>query len=227
MKLLRGKLTYANVMATAAVFIALGGASYAAVKLPNASVGTKQLKKEAVTPGKLSKASKVALTGAQGPAGPQGPTGPQGPRGETGATGSPGIQGEPGERGEPGSEGPSDGYFAEGDERGATIHESAASLGAVNVPAGSYLFTAVARLTNEIPSPANAECFLRNTSGGTARGVNVNLAASPDRKIISTVWARTVSAPAKFTLTCETTDSTSTVSVDEVSIAAVKVGTLH
>lgn len=69
MKKIVGKLTYANVMATIAVFIALGGASYAAIKLPKNSVGAKQLKKNAVTPTKLSKASRQAL---QGPAGPSG-----------------------------------------------------------------------------------------------------------------------------------------------------------
>lgn len=42
------KLTYANVVATIALFIALGGASYAAVRVPKNSVGTKQLKKNAV-----------------------------------------------------------------------------------------------------------------------------------------------------------------------------------
>jgi hypothetical protein len=50
---LRGRLTYANVMATIAVFIALGGASYAAVKLPKNSVGPKQLKRSAVTTAKI------------------------------------------------------------------------------------------------------------------------------------------------------------------------------
>ncbi len=40
----RPRLTYANVMATIAVFIALGGASYAALKIPARSVGTHQLK---------------------------------------------------------------------------------------------------------------------------------------------------------------------------------------
>jgi hypothetical protein len=45
----RVRLTYANVMATIAVFIALGGASYAATQLPKNSVGTKQLKTNAVT----------------------------------------------------------------------------------------------------------------------------------------------------------------------------------
>ena len=50
---LRARLTYANVMATIAVFIALGGASYAAVKLPKNSVGAKQIKKNAVTTAKI------------------------------------------------------------------------------------------------------------------------------------------------------------------------------
>ena len=35
---LRGRLTYANAMASVAVFIALGGSSYAAVMLTNNSV---------------------------------------------------------------------------------------------------------------------------------------------------------------------------------------------
>jgi len=69
---MRGRLTYANVVATIALFIALGGASYAAIKLPKNSVGTKQLKKNAVTGAKLkneaitaAKVKKGALTGNQ------------------------------------------------------------------------------------------------------------------------------------------------------------------
>lgn len=57
---MRPKLNYANVMATIAVFIALGGASYAALKLPKNSVGTKQIKKNAVTGQKVKDGS---LTG--------------------------------------------------------------------------------------------------------------------------------------------------------------------
>ncbi|HTT96205.1 MAG TPA: hypothetical protein VMF55_16155 [Solirubrobacterales bacterium] len=83
------KLTYANVMATVAVFIALGGVSYAAFKLPRNSVGAKQLRKGAVTPAKLSAASVSALTGAPGPQGPQGPAGPPGPQGPQGNPGTP------------------------------------------------------------------------------------------------------------------------------------------
>ncbi len=45
----RDKLTYANVMATVAVFLALGGGAYAAFRVPKNSVGTNQLRKNAVT----------------------------------------------------------------------------------------------------------------------------------------------------------------------------------
>lgn len=55
-------LTYANVMATVAVFIALGGASYAAVKIPANSVGSKQLRSNAVV---ASKIKSRQVTGAK------------------------------------------------------------------------------------------------------------------------------------------------------------------
>ncbi len=62
MKHLRQRLTYANVMATIAVFIALGGASYAATQLPKNSVGSKQIKKNAITTAKIKKG---AVSGAK------------------------------------------------------------------------------------------------------------------------------------------------------------------
>jgi hypothetical protein len=77
------RLSYANVMATIAVFIALGGASYAATQLPKDSVGTGQIKKEAVTPSKLSAATIAALSasaghGGKGDGAGSGPSGPAG-----------------------------------------------------------------------------------------------------------------------------------------------------
>ena len=45
---LRGHLTYSNVVATLALFIALGGASYAAINLPKNSVTKKQIAEDAV-----------------------------------------------------------------------------------------------------------------------------------------------------------------------------------
>jgi hypothetical protein len=51
---LRGSLTYANVMATIAMFLALGGGAYA-VSVPRNSVGTSQLKGQAVTAKKIAR----------------------------------------------------------------------------------------------------------------------------------------------------------------------------
>ena len=94
----RRRLSYANVTATLALFIALGGVSYAAVKLPANSVGSKQLRANAVTSSKvknrslqladLSSGAARTLKGAKGDAGPRGDTGAQGPPGPaTGAAG--------------------------------------------------------------------------------------------------------------------------------------------
>lgn len=76
---LRPHLSYANVMATVAVFIALGGGSYAAIKLPANSVGNKQLKKNAVTLKKIKRSTRHALKGQKGDTGPRGATGAAGP----------------------------------------------------------------------------------------------------------------------------------------------------
>lgn len=70
---LRPKLTYSNVIATIALFVALGGAAVAA-GLPRNSVGTKQLKRGAVTAAKIKKgavtsgklAPKSVITGKLG-----------------------------------------------------------------------------------------------------------------------------------------------------------------
>ena len=88
-------LTHArhNAVGYVALFLALGGTSYAATSLAANSVGTTQLKSNAVTGAKikagtiqasdLAKSAKTA--GATGPAGPAGATGPAGPAGPAGA----------------------------------------------------------------------------------------------------------------------------------------------
>ena len=95
MRKLRPHLTYANAMATTAVFIALGGTSYAVTRLPRDSVGSAQIRSGAVGPSELraravssrairdrsvglrdlSRRTRSALRGAKGEPGPQGPAG--------------------------------------------------------------------------------------------------------------------------------------------------------
>jgi hypothetical protein len=81
-----------------ALFVALGGTSYAAVTLPKNSVGTAQLKNSAVTGAKVKKGSlrKIDFAAGQLPAGPAGPAGASGPAGPTGAAGAAGTTGSPG-----------------------------------------------------------------------------------------------------------------------------------
>lgn len=84
------RLSYANVIATLALFLALGGSSYAALNLPKASVGPKQLKRNSVTSPKVKRGSLLLSdfkasqrASLQGPQGPQGLKGDAGPSGAT------------------------------------------------------------------------------------------------------------------------------------------------
>ena len=119
------RLTYANVMATIAVFVSLGGTSYAAITLKANSVKNRHLAKNSVTSPKVAEGSLRASDfrsselpagprGAQGDAGPAGPAGSRGPQGATGPRGLQGLQGEKGdpgadgEKGDPGADGSPD-----------------------------------------------------------------------------------------------------------------------
>jgi hypothetical protein len=96
MSRLRSHVSYANVMATIAVFVALGGTSYAVTQLPRNSVGSKQIRTGSVGASEIhtnavrskdiknrnvalrdiSLGARKSLRGQPGPAGPQGPQGP-------------------------------------------------------------------------------------------------------------------------------------------------------
>ena len=105
------RLSYANVISSLALFVALGGVSWAAATLPANSVGKRQLRDNAVTGEKVANGSLRAAdftrgalpAGPQGPAGPAGASGAAGPQGERGA---PGAKGDKGDRGEQGPAGP-------------------------------------------------------------------------------------------------------------------------
>ena len=75
-----------------ALFVALSGASYAAIKLPINAVGTAQIKKDAVTSTKVKDGSLLAgdFKAGQLPAGAKGETGAAGASGVTAANGTSG-----------------------------------------------------------------------------------------------------------------------------------------
>lgn len=93
---LRSRLTFANVVSSLALFVALSGSAYAVTSLPKGSVGSTQLRRHAVSNSKLANnavsSAKVrdgSLLAADFKAGqlPKGDPGAQGPQGERGAAG--------------------------------------------------------------------------------------------------------------------------------------------
>jgi hypothetical protein len=100
---LRRHLSFANVTSLMALVFAMGGTGYA-LTIPKNSVGSKQLRKNAVTGVKVKNRSLRASdfargqlpsgrAGAPGAAGGPGLTGPAGAKGERGAQGLPGVVG--------------------------------------------------------------------------------------------------------------------------------------
>ena len=96
-------------MATVALFVALGGSSYAALKIGRASITSREIARNAVHRAELANNSvgsgevvngsllsedfRIPPKGIQGPRGERGPTGPAGPKGATGPRGPDGPSG--------------------------------------------------------------------------------------------------------------------------------------
>lgn len=118
----RPRLSYANVVSALALFVALGGTSYAATKLPHNSVGRTQIRESAVRSSEIARgAIRLAdLTGSTAKSlhGPPGPAGPVGPARTQGA--------------------PAVGFFATVSGAGQFVRGSATSSVHTAVGSGSY-----------------------------------------------------------------------------------------
>jgi len=101
------RVSYASVTATLALFLSVGGVSYAATALPRDSVGTAQLQDGSVDSAKIKNGALQyedfgfgqIPAGLAGPQGPKGSRGVQGPRGAKGAAGAKGETGATGAAG--------------------------------------------------------------------------------------------------------------------------------
>lgn len=96
--------SYAEAVATAAIAIAVGGSAYAAARLPANSVGSRELKTNAIRASELAARSVTSTAIRDGSLGPAefapgslrpGAAGPAGPAGAAGAVGEPGQTGRP------------------------------------------------------------------------------------------------------------------------------------
>ena len=103
---LHGKLNYSNVVATLAIFLALGGTSYAAVTITSKNVKNESLtgsdiKNRSLTGKDVRDGSLTAADFARG----QVPSGSAGPKGDAGPQGAPGADGQRGSDGANGTSG--------------------------------------------------------------------------------------------------------------------------
>jgi hypothetical protein len=188
MSFLRRHLTYANVVASLALFLALGGAAFAATQLPRNSVGTGQLKPEAVTAGKIAKKTRSQLRGAQGPQGPQGKTGKTGVKGATGARGATGATGA---RGANGTDGTGPAFEVFGANKALPGPIVAQTLGA-----GAYVLSADVSLTNSSGAAAKVICLI---SGGGEMNTTIG---NTESVTLSTSIVRTFGAATAVELNC-------------------------
>jgi hypothetical protein len=185
---IRGNFTYANVIATLALFLVLaGGTAFAASQFEKESIGSRALKKEAVTPLKLSKKAKSTLQGSAGPKGATGATGPTGPQGPAG-----------------------DGrlFSFSGGSLGLTGPQVVASL---SLPAGNFLIQGKMNAVHNgtAATSTRLECTLLN--GTTAIDfIKLRLAANNSNEalifgIVPVQAAVSLAAPATINLTCAST----------------------
>src|SRR3954452_5183757 len=147
LKLLR-RPSPALVVSVIALVVALGGTSYAAIVLPANSVGTKQIKKNAVTGAKVKNGSLLSAdfragqlpAGATGATGATGLKGDKGTAGAAGPAGSPGVKGDPGTPGAPGTDGADGTAGTAGVNGAATRVRASKPAGDVAVPANTITF---------------------------------------------------------------------------------------
>jgi hypothetical protein len=171
-----------NAVAYSALFIALGGTSYAAASLPRNSVGSTQLKNNAVTSAKVKNGSletsdmtRAAIASMRGNTGPAGPAGPPGSTGPQGAAGAQGPKGDKGDAGAPAltftgwSRGTVTGAMpADGVVTDLARSNGGSGSGAITLPVQSRIYVdgSVDLANTSTTEPSRASCTARTSGDG-------------------------------------------------------------
>jgi hypothetical protein len=191
---LRQNITYANTVSTIALFVVLGGGAYAAVTLPKNSVGTKQLKKSAVTSVKVKDRSLLAtdFKAGQIPAGAKGDTGAAGVKGDTGATGpagakgdagAAGAKGDKGDTGLTGPRGPSSLQQVKGADVADLDNTSGSTLASAVLTSGKYLVQAKTVLSSAAASMVDCSIFTNGNAGTPIDSATVKIPAGGQAEV--------------------------------------------
>jgi len=212
----RPSLTYANVMSTIGVFIALGGTSYAVARN---SVGTPQLKNGAVTSAKVRNgalttkdlAKSVLRSVSRGPRGLQGPPGPTGSKGD------------------PGPRGPSEARIASPDtvalSRNASVPVNVAALN--GAAAGSYLAVFMGEASyREAGAGLYVTCEIRVNGNMVSRTRGIAGDAYGGSEVISDMVAITRGTAFDLSAACYP-DQTTTANPSGPSVRAPKLALIH
>jgi hypothetical protein len=177
---LRTRLTFANVVSVLALFVALGGSSYAAIQVTgknvkNSSLTGRDVKNSSLTTSDVRNRSLLAqdFKAGQLPAAPQGLPGPTGAKGEKGDQG---IQGE---------RGPSEAWAV----------ELTGGSAQVTLPPGEYVAQAVARWHNQTGASVLRECLPGVTFPGNPEprfGGGTTTVPAGSWGSVASIWAFTV-----------------------------------
>jgi hypothetical protein len=228
----------ALVISLIALFVALGGTGYAALKLPKNSVGSRQIKTGAVGSSEVKDGSLRRRDFGKGqvPAGPRGAEGPVGPAGANGTDGSDGHDGTTGPRG------PSDAYV--GSNSGSQNDSNSAS---VTVPAGDYVAAASGqalyfRNDSTYPTSEGETTCALTSAGDSAHNAGTfatvpshGFSISTQRGGLATVSQNSVfhlPSGGTITYTCSnaaagTQDAAAAIQYANMRVTAIQVGALH
>lgn len=196
------KLTYANVVATLALFVALGGVSYAATQLPKNSVGSEQLKEGSVSTKKLSNRVRYHLN--KRGSNKDGAAGKDGIAGKDGAPGRDGAAGRDGAVGPTGATGPSHVYTSNIYTPVPGPPPASVVAATIDVPAGTYYLDAVLNVHNGFLTDETVDCELKKGSSHID-GWAMVIPAGPDSHAGLTLSGTSVvSAPTTMHVDCFT-----------------------
>ena len=215
-------MTRLNPLAVAALFIALGGSSYAAAGLGRGSVTSQAIARDAVTSSKVKDGSLLArdvklgklpaasrLAGQDGAAGEAGPVGPKG---------EPGAQGDRGDKGAPGL---AEARSIVHDGNPVGIGSTPTTIASLDVEAGTYLVEAKAVVFTPGKNDAMVVCTLK---AGSAKDGALTTVVPPASETLATHLLTTLPAAGQIVLSCEKNAFNVAIGATDIRLTAVRLG---